>query len=151
MEPYGSLFSDRVLIASHSIPLLKDTVLIGDGSGMYATVFPNDDLTLRMNGMGQNTIVDKPHNMYLQIGTDAGMVGLLALFSSRSLHLPKPQALYSWTLQHLLTVPRCGPPKQHHRLPYHRLLQRPAHVGRTAFLHHARSWHRCQCGCRGVR
>ncbi|MFW6298107.1 MAG: O-antigen ligase family protein [Bacillota bacterium] len=79
MEPYGRMFSRRMLIWSHSLPLLKDTVLVGEGPDMYATAFPNDEMTFRMNGMSQNNIVDKPHNMYIQLGTNIGAIGLLAL------------------------------------------------------------------------
>ncbi len=79
MAPYGAMFSNRVLIWAHSIPLLGDAILIGEGPDMFTTAFPNDDITLRMNGMSENALVDKPHNMYLQIGTNIGVVGLLAL------------------------------------------------------------------------
>lgn len=70
LEPYGSMFSSRVSIWSRSIPLLSDNLLIGEGPDMFVTAYPNDALL-------QNSIMDKPHNLYLQIGINTGVISLL--------------------------------------------------------------------------
>lgn len=72
MEPYGSMFSSRVSIWSRSIPLLGDNLIIGEGPDMFVTAYPNDALL-------QNSILDKPHNLYLQIGINTGFISLLLI------------------------------------------------------------------------
>lgn len=71
--------SSRGFIWSRSIPLLKDTVLFGYGPDTFAYHFPQNDFMGKIKAF--NTpyiIVDKPHNMYLQIGLNSGLISLLA-------------------------------------------------------------------------
>jgi hypothetical protein len=77
-----SMGSGRLYIWSRSIPLLKDTLLIGNGADTYALVFPQTDYIGKFKGFGDykklsETIVDKPHNLYLQYGINIGMVFLI--------------------------------------------------------------------------
>lgn len=71
--------SSRGYIWSRSIPLLADTMLIGYGPDTYAIYYPQDDYIAKMKYIsGAATVVDKPHNQYLQIGINTGIISLLA-------------------------------------------------------------------------
>jgi len=74
--------SSRGYIWSRTIPMLKDTVLIGHGPDTYAIEFPQYDYVGKLNSFpNHRMIVDKPHNMYLQIGINTGLMSLLALLA----------------------------------------------------------------------
>ncbi|MCX7842792.1 MAG: O-antigen ligase family protein [Clostridia bacterium] len=71
--------SGRLFIWSRSIPLLLDTLFIGKGPDTYAIYFPQNDFVGKILGLGnQNILVDKPHNIYLQMGINTGVISLLA-------------------------------------------------------------------------
>lgn len=70
----------RGFIWSHSIPLLTDNLIIGGGPDSFAYQFPQRDIVGKIRGLGlPYTIVDKPHNTYLQIGINTGVISLLAI------------------------------------------------------------------------
>lgn len=75
----GSFASGRGYIWSKTIPLLADTVLLGTGPDSFTAVFPNDDYVDAYNNGYENLYVTRPHNMYLQISTQTGIVSLLAI------------------------------------------------------------------------
>lgn len=73
-----SLFaSGRGYIWCKTIPLLKDYVLFGSGADTYALVYPNDDFVDKFNNGYDNMILTKPHNMYLQIAVQTGVLSLI--------------------------------------------------------------------------
>ena len=77
---YGKerLGSARGYIWSRSLPLLKDTILTGYGADNYALYFPQDDYLGKWYAYGTtNMIVDKPHNLYLQIALNQGIMALV--------------------------------------------------------------------------
>ncbi len=71
--------SNRGYIWSRSIPMLKDTILLGHGPDTFSIYFPQDDYAAKMKYLdsGIYTIVDKPHNLYLQIGINTGIISLI--------------------------------------------------------------------------
>lgn len=74
--------SNRGYIWSRSIPMLKDTFILGHGPDMYTIKFPQNDIVGRLNYFrNQLMLVDKPHNMYLQIGINTGVISLLAVLA----------------------------------------------------------------------
>lgn len=74
------VFSHRFYIWSRSIPMLKKTILWGYGPDSYAIVFPQNDYFGKLITFGTvGKIVDKPHNLYLQIAINTGLMSLLAL------------------------------------------------------------------------
>jgi O-antigen ligase len=74
--------SSRGYIWSRTIPMLKDTVIIGHGPDTYSIEFPQYDYVGKLNSFpNHRMIVDKPHNMYLQIGINTGLMSLLALLA----------------------------------------------------------------------
>lgn len=75
---YEMLASGRGYVWSRTLPLLKKHLLLGLGPDTYIFAFPqNDYLGLYQNGMETN-VVTKPHNLYLQIGLQTGVVSLIA-------------------------------------------------------------------------
>lgn len=74
------LGTGRGYIWSRSIPLLKNTVILGKGPDTFALVFPQTDIIGKIRYLGNPYIVvDKPHNYYLQTGINTGIVSLIAL------------------------------------------------------------------------
>jgi len=79
METFGS---NRGYIWSRTLPLLKDTILIGNGPDTFPIYFPQYDFLAKLKYYGTGGIfVDKPHNMYLQTALNTGVVSLLALLA----------------------------------------------------------------------
>ncbi len=72
--------SGRGYIWSRSIPMLKNTLLIGNGPDTYAIYFPQNEIDSKMNFLNSSSrIVDKPHSWYLQMGIDTGVISLAAM------------------------------------------------------------------------
>jgi hypothetical protein len=84
VEYYGfqgkeNIGSNRGYIWSRSIPMLKKNLILGKGPDTYAIYFPQNDFVGRFNArIQENVIVDKPHNLYVQIGINTGVISLLA-------------------------------------------------------------------------
>lgn len=58
---------------------VKRNLLIGNGPDTFIAYFPSTDVLARWWAYGMpNVLVDKPHNLYLQIGMNQGGVALLA-------------------------------------------------------------------------
>ncbi len=78
-EGYEKWASKRGYIWSRSIPILKDTILLGHGPDTFAYYFPQNDFKGKLISFeNPNIFVDKPHNMYFQIATNTGVVSLIA-------------------------------------------------------------------------
>lgn len=74
--------SGRGYIWSRTLPLLKDHLLIGSGPDTFATKFPQQDVMGKLQlQYNPNLIIDKAHNMYLQLAVTHGMVALLAFLA----------------------------------------------------------------------
>ena len=73
----SSLANGRGYIFNKSILLLKDYILLGAGADCYAFVFPNDDVVDKYNNGYDNRYITKPHNMYLQIAVQTGVLSLI--------------------------------------------------------------------------
>jgi hypothetical protein len=82
-EPLSGLerfMANRGYIWSRTIPIIKTHFLFGTGADNFPMAFPQDDFIAKLNiYMDANMVVDKPHNMYLQIATNAGMISLISL------------------------------------------------------------------------
>ncbi len=77
-EGYGNLFTNRGYIWSRSIPLLLDRPIVGYGADVYSTVFPNYDVVGKaLSGQPMDVIVDKPHNIYLNMAINNGTIYLI--------------------------------------------------------------------------
>ena len=79
LDDIERIATGRGYIWSRTIPMLPGTFFIGDGPDMYVITFPQRDIGGRLNEFTVTGINDKPHNMFLQIGVNVGVVALLAL------------------------------------------------------------------------
>ena len=71
--------SSRGFIWSRSLPMIKDTMFIGHGPDTYALFFPQDDVSGKIKAYGMPYIaVDNPHNMYLQMAINTGLLSFIA-------------------------------------------------------------------------
>ena len=74
---------------------MKDTLLVGNGPDTYAIVFPQKDYVGKMNAYdNESIVVDKPHNMFIQIGVNTGVVSLIALLSVFLMYFIDSMKLY---------------------------------------------------------
>ena len=70
--------SGRGYIWSRTLPLLKNTIFTGYGPDNYVIYFPQNDFAGKWNYMNNyHIIVDKPHNLYLQLGINTGVFSML--------------------------------------------------------------------------
>lgn len=74
---YERLASGRGYIWSKSIPLLKNNLLLGQGPETFLLQFPQNDYVAAAKAGYYNIIVSRPHNAYLQIGIQTGVLSLL--------------------------------------------------------------------------
>jgi O-antigen ligase len=82
MDGYEKFASSRGYIWSRSIPMLKETLIAGYGPDTFPMVFPQYDYVGKLNSFtSHRIIVDKPHNMYLQIGINTGVLSLVSLLA----------------------------------------------------------------------
>lgn len=77
LDGYGHLGSNRGYIWAMTVPILKETMFLGYGPDTYSLVFPQNDTFGKTLYFSYNTIVDKPHNMYLQLGVNTGVVSMI--------------------------------------------------------------------------
>lgn len=88
----------RGYIWSRTLPLLKETVLLGHGADTFAIYFPQDDYAGKYNiGYINNNIdiiIDKPHNMYLGAAVNTGVVSMIALIAIYGIYLIESFKIY---------------------------------------------------------
>ena len=74
--------SGRGYIWSRSIPLLKDTIILGKGPDTFPIIFPQSDYVGKANNAKTPyALIEKPHNMYLMTGIHTGILSLLAVLA----------------------------------------------------------------------
>lgn len=71
-------FSGRDYIWQCSVPILKETIFLGSGPDTYAFMFPQYNYVDTAQNGYSKLIITKPHNTYLQIGIQTGLISLLA-------------------------------------------------------------------------
>ncbi|MBR4343172.1 MAG: O-antigen ligase family protein [Lachnospiraceae bacterium] len=81
LDKYGRALSNRLFIWSYTIPLLKDNIILGTGPDTFILNFPNDDYVAMYNGGYERELLTKPHNMYLQIGVQTGVLSLICFLA----------------------------------------------------------------------
>ncbi len=87
--------SGRGYIWSRTFPMLKDTLFIGHGPDTFAMYFPQHDFVAKYKYLKSfYSIVDKPHNMYLQIGVNTGGISLLAFVGALTVYVISSLRLY---------------------------------------------------------
>lgn len=74
------LGSARGYIWSRSLPLLKKAIFYGYGPDTFVIEFPQEDYIGKIRAYGSpHILVDKPHNMYMQIALSTGVLSLLSV------------------------------------------------------------------------
>lgn len=87
--------SGRGYIWSRSLPMIKDTILVGHGADTYCVYFPHKDYVGKHNaGWNLNTVVDKPHNMFIGVAVNTGLISLLALLAFFGIYIVQSFRLY---------------------------------------------------------
>lgn len=84
---YPSLASGRGYIWARTIPLLKDNLLLGTGPDTFTLAFPQTDYVDAYKAGFYKLIVTKPHNLYLQIAVQTGVLSLLAFLVFNAIYL----------------------------------------------------------------
>lgn len=94
-ENKGDFASARGYIWSRSFPLLKENLIIGGGPDTFAIQFPQNDYVGKTRYLqSQTTAVDKPHNMFLQMWIQTGLISLLAFLIFYGCYLVQSIKLY---------------------------------------------------------
>jgi len=91
---YSKLASGRGYLWARTIPLLKDYIFLGSGPDTFTVVFPQKDY-VAASRMGYDKLtVTKPHNLYLQIGTQTGVVSLIAFLALNLIYFIECMKIY---------------------------------------------------------
>src|SRR5690606_8579420 len=73
---YEGYASGRGYIWSRTLPLLKKHIILGSGADTYMIAFPQQDYVGLSNYGYGDQLVTKPHNLYLQVGVQTGLLSL---------------------------------------------------------------------------
>lgn len=91
------LGSSRGYIWSRSIPLIKNNLILGSGPDTFPFQFPQNDFIGKYYAYDTpNMFVDKPHNLYLQIALDYGVIALIAFLAMMFIYLFDCIKLYAF-------------------------------------------------------
>lgn len=71
----------RGYIWSRTFPLLKEHLFVGCGPDNFIYEYPNDDYVGKQNYGFAGQVITKPHNMYLQIWVQDGLIALLGFLA----------------------------------------------------------------------
>lgn len=92
--PEKAIFTDYPLwisargdIWSKSIPLLKDSLLLGSGPDSFVMVYPNNDYLSEHNIGIDDQYTTRPHNWYLQVAIQTGVVSLILMLAAFVLYV----------------------------------------------------------------
>lgn len=97
------LGSARGYIWSRSIPMLKDTIWKGYGPDQYPFYFPQNDFFGKWYAYDTpHMVVDKPHNLYLQIALNQGCIALVAFLVAVLLYIVQSMKLYTRKMDYTL-------------------------------------------------
>jgi hypothetical protein len=98
LDGLEKLMSGRGYIWSRTIPMLKTYLVKGSGADNYPIAFPQDDFVAKLrSGSDASLVIDKPHNMYMQIGINTGVISLIASISAWILYIVSSLKLYTKT------------------------------------------------------
>ena len=74
------LASARGYIWARTLPLIKKYIIIGNGPDSFVFVFPQNDIIGKLKFYNSPyIIIDKPHNFYLQVIINTGLISCLCL------------------------------------------------------------------------
>ena len=74
--------SGRGEIWSKSIPLLKSNIALGSGPDSFVMLYPNNDYLGEHNSGNKSEYTTRPHNWYLQMGIQTGVISLVMVLAA---------------------------------------------------------------------
>ena len=81
LKSFYGMFTGRGYAWVNSLPVLKDTLLVGVGPGNFAYYFKQFDYVgLLSTHESVKQVIDKPHNAYLQYAINVGLPAAIAFF-----------------------------------------------------------------------
>ena len=78
LQGYEAVASGRGYVFGRSIPLLSKYFVIGSGPDTFGIVFPQNDYVGRAKTLLGSFVYTRPHNLYLQMGIQTGVISLIA-------------------------------------------------------------------------
>lgn len=91
------LGSSRGYIWSRALPLIKNTFILGTGPDTFAFEFPQEDLIGKYFAYDTpNIVVDKAHNLYLQMAINYGFIALLGFIAIMLIYIVDSIKLYAF-------------------------------------------------------
>lgn len=75
---YEAAASGRGYVWGRTIPLLMKNFVVGSGPDTFTIEFPQNDYVARYKSGFDNVIFTRPHNFYLQMGVQTGVLSLIA-------------------------------------------------------------------------
>ncbi|MEL7657341.1 MAG: hypothetical protein AAGU75_15715, partial [Bacillota bacterium] len=98
-ENNQSFGSGRGYIWSRTIPMMKNTIIIGHGADTFCIYFPHNDYVGKYNSgtftTAKDIIVDKPHNMYFGIIIGTGGISMISLLVLWGIYVFQSIKIYS--------------------------------------------------------
>ncbi len=89
------LGSARGYIWSRTFPMIGENLLFGTGPDTYVLEFPQEDKLAKWYTYGTaNIIVDKPHNLLLQIASNQGIIALIGFCIANGAYVINSLRLY---------------------------------------------------------
>ncbi len=95
-EGKEKLGSARGYIWSRSLPVMLERPVLGHGADTFIAEFPQGDLLGKLYAYGTTQmLVDKPHNLYLQMGISYGVIALLVFIAMMAAYIIDSFRLYA--------------------------------------------------------
>ncbi|MCR5323437.1 MAG: O-antigen ligase family protein [Lachnospiraceae bacterium] len=87
LSAHPGFLGKRGFIWAKTLPLLKDNIFLGSGPDTFVFEFPGTDFLSIKNSGYEGQVITKPHDMYLQIGVQTGIVSLIAFLAFYFMYL----------------------------------------------------------------
>lgn len=94
LSGYERYASGRGYIWSRTLPLLKDKIILGSGADTFMLAFPQQDYVNLYNFGYGDQLMTKPHNLYLQVGVETGLLSLIAFLVFYGMYFISSLRLY---------------------------------------------------------
>jgi len=91
---YERYASGRGYIWSRTLPLLKKNIILGSGPDTFMIAFPQQDYVGLYNYGYGDQLMTKPHNLYLQVGVQTGVLSLIAFLVFYTMYFISSLSLY---------------------------------------------------------
>lgn len=105
---YEKLFSRRLYIWAVTIKNLNDNIIVGDGPDTFRVTFDQFDVLGKVNMEHQPfIIIDKPHNLYLQVAQGTGVLSLISFLTMLGFYIVWSIKLY-WGINYKRRVKILG-------------------------------------------